>query len=186
MRKNICVDMDGVLSNFEKFFCQQFGYDRRDVVKLELRYPDMASGISIFTNSVQTYRNLEVIPLGLEIIKYIDSLDEYDICIVSSRPEYCLNETHAWLKKNQIPYMTLSCGPDKIKRIMKLDPLFAVDDLGEVGQELRRIGVPTILVSSPWNKKFEADFPRISEFPMFLWQFERICDGSKITINDLR
>lgn len=179
MRKNICVDIDGCLADFEGYFCKQFGFDNRELLKLENRYPDMAEGISLFISSSQTYTNLNVVPLGLQIIRYIDSLKSYDICLVSSRPEYCLTITNTWLKKNQIPYMTLSVGHDKVKRIMKLNPVFAIDDMGEIAQDLKKVGINTILISQPWNRKFEGLFPRISDFQMFLWQFDRILEGAK-------
>ena len=182
MRKNIVLDIDGVIADFEGYFCKQFGDEHREKVKLEERYPEYSKGISLFTQSIVTYNNLQPLALGVKIAQYLDSQKEFDICLVSSRPTYCLESTNYWMKKNQIPYMTLSCGNDKIKRIMKLDPLFAIEDMGEEAIKMRYLGIPVILISQPYNKKYEADFPRISEFWMFLRQFEKILDSSKYEV----
>jgi len=169
------IDMDGVLADFEGSFCKRFGNEYRNEVKLERRYPQERDAIKMFVRSPITYANLDVIPLGRQIVDWLKK-GGYEIHIVSSRPWLCYQVTRTWLLTHKIPfdYLWVDNSHEKADEIARRGPVFAVDDLGSVAQNLQILGIPTILFSWPWNYDFSGIFPRISKFEQFSYQFERI------------
>ena len=64
MNKQVVVDIDGVLADFEGAFVKTFGDDRRELESLEARYPSRSRSINEFVYDPHTYIHLEPIPLG--------------------------------------------------------------------------------------------------------------------------
>src|SRR5512145_3327502 len=103
MNNNIVVDVDGVLADFEGAFCEEFGYERRELVSLESRYPAQARKINVFLNNGFVYKNLKPLELGLEIVHYLN-LNDFDVSIVTSRPFGLESVTRDWLKQYGVEY----------------------------------------------------------------------------------
>lgn len=173
--KRVVFDIDGVLADFEKAFCEKFGWDRREEYSLEKRYPSDKEEIHEFVSSPSTYANLATVSLGVEAINFMTA-SGWEVSIVSYRPDDSFGVTFSWLKNNKIPFLSLSvsASKDKIERIEKLDPAFVVEDSGQVAEKLKEIGIPTILIAQPWNREFSGKFPRIGNFQDFLKQFYTI------------
>lgn len=173
---NVVIDIDGVLADFEKSFCQKFGNRNRHKVKLEMRYPSMYELIKLFVDLASTYEVLDIVPVGIDIARWCKT-QGFIVHIVSSRPDYTYEVTARWLQKNNIPYDHLSVDKtSKFDRIVDINPLFIVDDLLEVCIETSRIGIPSFLVDWPWNRTDNLPklVSRINDFQGFLANFGEI------------
>lgn len=176
---DVVLDMDGVLADFEGYFCKKFGYEHRELAKLDDRYPDKYAEIIDFVKDPTTYSRLNIIYLGRQIAKWLDKND-FVIHIVSSRPASAYSFTQHWLNRAGIPFHSLHVDDsvDKTKIIAKIKPAFAIDDLGTVAEKLAKYDIPVLLISQPWNASFRKKYPRIKNFSAFLHQFKRVSEGS--------
>lgn len=175
MNNRIVLDIDGVLADFEGSFCESFGKDKRHLVKLDARYPNKSKEIIEFVQDPNTYTDLRVLPLGRQIALWINKRG-YRIEMVSSRPHSAFKITLHWLTSNGIPFDSIYVDDSepKVGEIEQINPIFAIDDLGEVAEKLAKVGIPTILISQPWNQLFIRKYPRISKFRQFLYRFQQI------------
>lgn len=167
------VDVDGVLADFEGYFCDTFGDAHRDRVGLQQRYPDQKDKIVRFVNSPETYRYLDALEVGLDLVQWL-SFERVSVHIVTSRPVGSHLITQEWLHKFHVPFSTVSTKKDKVAFIRALRPAFAVDDIISVANELYQSDIPTILVKHPWNET--PFFPRIRTLEEFQYEYERIVD----------
>jgi hypothetical protein len=155
----IVLDVDGVLADFEKAFCERFGYEKRHCVNLEERYPKDADLIDLFVNFSPVYERLDSIPMGREIAKWCNKKG-FDTHIVSSRPDYITAATGMWLKRNSIPFRYLSvANTSKVDRIIRINPLFVVEDILSTCLKCADFGIPSFLVDWPWNQC--EDLPKL-------------------------
>lgn len=178
MKKTVVLDIDNCLADFEGEFCRKFGWKHRGFEKLEYRYPDMREEIEWFVQSPSTYRNLDVIELGVKIARFCEN-EGFEIHVVSSRPESTITDTCAWLKQNKIPFHYLSVeNGSKLGRIERIAPVFAVDDLLRVVYGCSNMGIPSFLIAHPWNKRevLDGSIHRIRTFDEFLGKFTTYFD----------
>ena len=173
MNNKVVVDIDGVLANFEKAFCQTFGYDRRELVSLQSRYPNKARQITEFINDWTVYPNLEPIQLGLDICKHLNK-NNFDVYIVTARPLGFERMTRAWLKKHGVNFCSFILNQSKTGRIAQLKPLCAVDDLFSVHRDLTWHNVPTIIVAQPWNNYIGENIVRVRSLGEFINAFNGV------------
>jgi 5'(3')-deoxyribonucleotidase len=177
--RKVVVDMDGVLADFEGEFCKEFGYDKRELVSLESRYPEHARKIVEFVNDGFVYRRLKPIQLGLDIVNYLNEL-YMDVIIITARPYYTEPVSRQWLNKNHISFCGFYQDTSKTGRITLLKPLLAVDDLFSVHLKLLKHNIPTIVVAQPWNNYKHENMRRISNLYEFSEQFNEIMEGLTI------
>lgn len=171
---NVVLDIDGVLADFEKFFCQKFGNKNRHLVSLEARYPAFWDFVRVFIDMASTYENLDIVPIGVQIARWCKE-HEFYVHLVSSRPSYTHETTQRWLLRNAIPYDYLSVDKtSKRARIININPLFIVDDLLEVCEQTSQIGIPSFLIDWPWNHSDNLPkmVNRIHNFSDFLGKME--------------
>lgn len=173
MNRNVVVDIDGVLADFEGAFCQQFGDERRELVNLESRYPSKARQINEFLNDWRVYENLEPIHIGLDICQYLND-HHFNVNIVTARPLGFESMTRRWLKRHGVNFMTFVSDRSKTGRIAIMKPLCAVDDLFSVHMTLLHHNIPTIIVAHPWNNYISENMTRISNLDGFISEFEGI------------
>lgn len=176
MNRTVVVDVDGVLADFEGAFCEEFGYDRRELVSLESRYPSQARKINAFLNDGFVYMNLEPLELGLEIVRYLNEND-FDVSIVTARPFGLESVTRDWTKRYGVEYSSLISDHPKVGRISLIKPLCAVDDLYSVHTALLGHNIPTIIVAHPWNAYSGEDLRRVANISEFIYDFEEILAG---------
>jgi len=173
MNKSMCLDLDGVVADFEGEFCKKFGWDNREFVKLEKRYPECREEIGWFSESSKTYRELDVLDVGIRIARFCENAG-IDIHVVTSRPIYTTKVTGDWLKSNKVPfdYLSVTNGV-KLGIIERINPLFIVDDLLSVVEPCANVGIPSFLIDHPWNQKDDLDgiIYRIKNFDEFLAKF---------------
>ena len=176
MNHHVILDCDGVLADFEKAFCERFGYDRRNFVNLQDRYPKLFDQIDLFVNFSPVYDRLDIIPVGYEISKWCEK-QGFNIHIVSYRPDYTTQTTGAWLKRNKIPFKYLSIAQtSKVDRIININPLFVVEDILSTCLKCADLGIPSFLVDWPWNQSNNLPklVKRVHNFQEFLEKVEEI------------
>jgi hypothetical protein len=173
MNKNVVVDIDGVLADFEGKFVQTFGDERRELESLESRYPNRIHSIRGFVNDMNTYTYLDPIPLGLSIVDFLND-NGFDVDIVTSRPLDTEWVTRRWLKKNNVRFLSFGVYPNKIARIAELCPICAVDDLISVSRHLTRYSVPVLLMQHPWNWFYDLKNHVFSNLSQFITCFNQI------------
>lgn len=177
MNRTVVVDVDGVLADFEGAFCEKFGYDRRELVSLESRYPAQARKINAFLNDGFVYKNLKPLELGLEIVRYLNE-NNFEVSIVTARPFGLELVTRDWMKRYGVKYSSLISDRPKTGRIALIKPLCAVDDLFSVHTALLGHNIPTILVAHPWNAYSGEDIRRVSNINDFVTSFEDVLASS--------
>lgn len=181
MRKDVVLDCDGVLFDFEGLFGKTFGWEKQDIVCLESRYPDKAYEIDLFVLSSKTYEQLDVLDLGVRIARFCEN-EKFRIHVVSSRPSHALQTTGVELKRNKIPMHYLSVDDEwrspKVGRIANIQPLFIVDDMLSVVEKCADLGIPAFLIDQPWNQKDDLDgiIYRVKTFDEFLSKFNLYFD----------
>lgn len=177
MNKKACIDIDGVLADFEGAFCEKFGWESRHLVRFEDRYPDRADEIEAFVSSSKTYERLDILHLGVQIVKFLKHRG-FDIHMVSSRPEYCSQVTGLWLKRNKIPFHFLSVGIfNKFGYYANQNPALVVEDMYDVAANCASFGISTFLIDQPWNFSVNSwNIRRIKTFEKFLADFEQISE----------
>lgn len=175
---DVVLDIDGVLADFEGKFCTKFGFDKRNLVNLEKRYPREADAIREFVTDPKTYKHLSPLKIGQDINKWLSLPDtRATIHIVSSRPVGSYEITKAWLRLWNIKYTSLTIRSNKIDHILSLSPDIIVDDIISVAEEVyKQKSIPAILVAHPWNETYF--FPRISTLESFKKVFHRETDAN--------
>lgn len=172
------IDVDGVLADFEGYFCETFGDKNRNIVDLSKRYPKMKPKIVNFVRDKETYRYLDAIQLGLDIINWLHA-QGVTIHIVSSRPLGTFTVTQNWLKSYHIPYSSLTVKADKVATIRSLQPSFIVDDIISVAEDVyQHLSIPAILVKHPWNET--PFFPRVDSIDMFIFAYQYLMDARPV------
>jgi len=179
MCNRVVLDLDNVVFDFDGAFCKKFGWENRELVCLEHRYPDRADEIELFVQNPATYGKLDVLSLGTQIAKYCDE-NGMSTTFVSNRAMSAERITGIELKKNKIPFFSYSVGREsespKLARIAEIAPLFVVDDMLRVAEGCADISIPCFLVDQPWNFK-ENLHPliyRITTFSEFLEKFDQL------------
>lgn len=170
---NVVIDVDNTLADFEGAFCEKFGWEHRYFSKLEYRYSYKALEIGLFVNSPKTYETLDIIELGVQIARFCEN-ENFDINVISSRPQSTEEITGLWLKQNKIPFHFLSTEDgSKIFRIRRANPLFVVDDMLDVCEQCANLGIPSFLIDHPWNQQRDLDgiIYRVKTFEDFLEKF---------------
>lgn len=173
MNKNVVVDVDGVIADFEGEFIRTFGDDRRELESLESRYPSRGAEINRFVNNPATYKTLQPIPLGLSIVEYLTD-NGWDVDIVTSRPADVEWITRRWLKEWGVNFLSFSINPNKAGKIYELEPVCAIDDLISVARTLKRYSVPVLLMQQPWNWFFENKKRVFSNLNQFVTSFNEL------------
>ena len=175
MNKNVVVDIDGVLADFEGEFVRIFGDDRRELESLESRYPNpnKARSINQFVNNPRTYQKLEPISLGIAIVDYLND-NGYDVNIITSRPLDTEWVTRRWLKKWGVEFLSFGIYPNKIHRIAEIAPVCAIDDLISVSRHLEPYNVPVLMIQHPWNWFYEYKQRIFSNINQFMTAFNKI------------
>jgi len=177
MNKKVVVDIDGVLANFEGAFCEKFGYERRELVSLESRYPNKARDINKFLNDGFVYKNLKPIQLGLDIVEYLNDC-AYEVYLVTARPFGLETITREWLNRHRVNYWSVESNRAKTGLIATIKPVCAVDDLFSVHEALLKHNIATILVAQPWNRYSGENLRRIDNLGQFILAFEDILESS--------
>lgn len=173
-RIEVVVDIDGVLADFEGHFCEIFGSENRHVVNLQQRYPHLKSSVvSSFVQDCDTYRYLDPIQVGLDIVEWLNKQGVV-VHIVSSRPVGTTRITRKWLQDFHIPYTSLTVKTNKINTIKSLAPVLVVDDIISIAEESYKVGIPGILVKQPWNET--PFFPRVENINDFISAFDRLVE----------
>ena len=155
-RGTICCDIDGVLADFEKKFCEDFGYASRHLYSLEKRYPEIDPElIKEYVKNPENYRDLAPIFGGLLFCRQAHSRGWY-ILLVTSRDKFLREVTKQWLAKYGVVYHELVFSRNKREAIEDYDNInpsrkvaIVVDDSPEVIDSMpERFCVAW---NQPWN-----------------------------------
>lgn len=179
-RLDIVLDMDGVLSDFEFAFCMAFGDNGRTLESLVERYPHREKDILLFVGSIDTYKQLTPIPVGVQIAKWCgethNGIPRANIEVVTSRPYKTAHVSEYWLRKFKIPHHKFTVDPNKSQYLVRIQPDILVDDIIGVCEYVynRTSGVTPVLMKQPWNET--PFFPRISTLSQFQSIYRRVAD----------
>lgn len=122
-RGTICVDIDGVIANFEKQFCEDFGEDNRHLYSLEARYPQIDPEIiKEYVANPEVYRDLEPIFGGLLFCRQAHQRGWY-VLLVTSRDRKLREVTRGWLDKYDVVYNELIFSRNKKEAIADYDAI---------------------------------------------------------------
>lgn len=174
MNRRVVVDVDGVLADFERYFCKTFGWERRELAHLESRYPKQAREIVEFLNDPMTYKDLEPIQFGLSIVDYLNRAG-FEVHIVTGRPFGMEQLTKLWLGRHGVKYVGFKSNVRKVGEIVSVRPLCAIDDLFTIHQALLFHNIKTLLVASPWNKYIGEDIHRVAYISQVQQYFDELC-----------
>lgn len=179
---DVFLDIDGVLADFEVYFCHRFGSERRWVVRLQDRYPERAKEITNFIQDKATYYMLEPLEVGVNIAKWLTKrVNAYgvrrsraNVTILTSRPLRTFDVTKNWLKQEQIPYHAIEFAHDKVAFIKARQPDIIVDDIIDVcaGAKIELPDVTPVLVKHPYNDT--PFFPRITLLSQFQHIYQQV------------
>ncbi len=176
---DVVLDIDGVIADFEGFFCHRFGWDNRHMVNLQERYPERAGEIMGFIEDRATYHMLMPEKTGIQIAKWLmQRVNVYGrrsnrakVTLLTSRPFRTYEITKKWLKSENVPYHQLEFSHNKGAWMQARQPDIIVDDIIDIceGAALTVPGVTPILMAHDWNED-STFIPRITT----LSQFQRI------------
>lgn len=175
-RGTIAVDIDGVLSNFEEKFCQDFGDANRHLYSLEARYPNLDPElIREYVANPENYRDLAPIFGGLMFIRQAHQRGWY-ILLVTSRDKSLREVTRNWLDKYGAVYHEIMFAKNKKEAIADYDAIhpsrpvkIVVDDSVSVLESMPE--KYSVAWAQPWNS---WHFPR-------MWYSD---DGMKLMMSD--
>lgn len=164
------LDLDGVTYKFIEKFESRFGDDHRDYISLVKRYPEREDEILRWVADPFTYSRLEPMELGVQIARFLMKPEqECAVHIVTSRPASAQENTRKSLRRDEVPYSTLTFRHGgKEDAIRSFRPDFVIDDIISVLESIRPyFGV---LSKQPYNETIF--FPRIGTFEQFqsIWQ----------------
>ena len=162
-RGTIAVDIDGVLADFEKKFCEDFGTDNRHMYSLEARYPDLDPElIREYVDNPENYTDLEPIFGGLLFIRQAAHRGWY-ILLVTSRGKHLQEVTRNWLDSYGAQYHEIMFSKKKYESIRDWDRInpdkpvaIVVDDSVSVLESMPE--KYCVAWDSLWNIEF---YPRI-------------------------
>lgn len=160
----IAIDIDGVLFDFEEFFCERFGFDNRHMENLKMRYPKVPpSLIDEFVENPGTYENLSPIFGGMSCLLNQAKRMGFYVLLLTGRPKHLKDVTQASLDRYHASYHEIRYSQSKSLAIQEYNELFPfrpisllIDDLAPnlVGLP---VGVAGLAWEQPWNDGY---FPR--------------------------
>ncbi len=179
MKLDVTMDIDGVIADFEDFYCHRFGEENRHLVNLVKRHPHKAKEIEAFIDDRSTYMMLLPEAVGIDICRWLmervtaygEHTNRANVTLLTSRPNKTYDVTKKWLKMENVPYHQLEFTDNKVMWMKEHQPDIIVDDLIEICQgALWTVpDLTAVLVAHKWNE--DTPFiPRIRT----LKEFQRI------------
>lgn len=157
------IDVDGVLADFESYFCSEFGSKNRHLYSLEDRNPNIPKdAIQRWVNNPENYADLAPIFGGILLLNEIKK-NNMDVMLLTSRPRTAKKVTEAWLERYSVNYDWLHFSTDKLDTVSNLGRGVAVlvEDSTVTLEKFKKSGLVRFCLawSQPWNDGY---FPRLS------------------------
>lgn len=159
----IGLDIDGVICDWQKGWCDKFGYDEPN--SWSFSYSHKAHYESF------TKKELEQFYLNLDRLIDPKSLPFEPHCYITARsidPEI----TKQWIQKNGFPTRPLYCVPfneSKVELARKTGIEVFVDDKYDNFVELNNAGIFTYLMTTPQNIRYNVGHRRINSLNDLPW-----------------
>jgi 5'(3')-deoxyribonucleotidase len=165
--KIILIDLDGVLAHFNKAVSDVFNIDYSNIednwtpgnwsIATELKLSEGEIWARI--NKIETFwEDIELYPYAKNLVKYLKSKYEVNVCTSPSYQVHCATGKMKWLLKHKFgfgrnivitPQKHLLAGPNKV----------LIDDMDANCDKFKKHGGETILFPQVWNSggKFDGD-----------------------------
>ena len=122
-RGTIMVDIDGVISDFEGKFCEDFGNNNRHLYSFEGRYPEIDPElIREYVGNPENYVDLAPIFGGLLFCRQAHLRGWY-VLLMTSRDKKLREVTKSWLSKYSVVYHELLFSRNKREAVADFDAL---------------------------------------------------------------
>lgn len=155
------IDLDGVVANFNKgwidFYNRQFGtsldvsqVDAWDVIPQLTHFQHMGEfwEWAENLNGSSLFRHLDTFPDAVPALEKL-AADGHEIIIVTTKPEFAIDDTHAWIEEKNIPTSEVHI----VSRKDRVEADVFLDDAPHQLYQLRRHRPDAVVVrfARPWN-----------------------------------
>lgn len=177
-RGTICCDIDGVISDFEGKFCEDFGNDNRHLYELESRYPNLDPElIREYVGNQENYVDLAPIFGGILFCRQAYQRGWY-VLLMTSRDKKLREVTKSWLSNYSVVYHELVFSRNKREAVADFDALhpeypvsIVVDDSVSVLNSMPE--KYCVAWAHPWN---------LGKFPSMWYDQNKM----KVVLEDMR
>lgn len=174
MKKRYGFDLDDVILNFMEsfrgFHNENYGtnHELEDYTDFYLENilgctkEEIVKRVEVFYNSHE-HKNANPVKGAVEVLKKLS--DKYELIIITAKPEELREQTIAWLNIH-LPNIFSDVvftnhfqgeGPKRNKGdvCLELGIEAFVDDAIHNAENVASVGIPVLLLDTPWNRKFE-------------------------------
>lgn len=158
----IGVDIDGVLANslplwvteLNKFFNKNKQLEEIRLCEIHKTYGVTFNELKLFLERKGRFLMSEPAPVTGSSY-YLGKLKKHhEICIITARDKRYYQETHNWLKKNNLPYdeLLMLGNHEKKEFCLERDVKALIEDTLEIGIKVSAAGIPVLLMDAPYNR----------------------------------
>lgn len=163
--KHVFVDMDGVITNFEKRYLEIFKQNPKDTRNEKGQY---SKNWSTFVGSSQ-FSSLDWMPRGEYLVKTIQQFQQQykiEVKILTSsggadRHNAVAEQKLIWVRQNNIPWSVIVVPGRKYKRLFANSSSFIIDDTPDVVEAFTANGGQGIIHD---DRSYDYTILRLKEF----------------------
>lgn len=173
-RLNICIDIDGTMTEpyyfmpyFNKYFNKDLTKDDCTTHRIDELYGLRRDEMDIFyeKEGENMHRNATILPKVKEIFEEL--INDHNLHIVTARSERMANITMEWLENHNIPDVPLhSLGTYyKVEKAKELNCDIFIEDNPQNSIEIAESGIKVLLMDTNYNKKlFHKNIIRVQNW----------------------
>lgn len=166
MKLNICIDIDGTITNPYHFipylndmYNKQITEDECKTHKLEELYEVELDDLlkSFHTDYIHAYKEAKLVEGVKEVLK--DLYENHNLYFVTARSEHLEDITKVWLKENELGHIDVHLlGSDyKVNKAKELECNIFIEDNPSNAIQLAQEGLTVLLVDNNYNKEIDNE-----------------------------